>query len=447
MNIDRGRIMNIIKKDDVESLKELIGFVKTKLNKKKLGTINVRLKMGNRNYPIEESILQDSRKCFDYMINIKDLNFHKLDFKLLEFALEKEDSHYFNKILSKDINVNNGEVIKKLDNTKNYNRLKKIINHKNFDDLFFDSFKKILSLDGYEFILKNNMKLNKNLLIFVAIENDDIVLLKYLLNKNIDLNLKFYNNNFIGNKTNFHGFNKEEKKKNTEYYITPLIYACYNLKENAINFLLNNNVDINKIGYIFKDFKYIEINCLNSFLMMNKDKDKAKKYINLFSKNGINFKYKFCLNKRQLNLFFFLFKFIDINLVESVINNELKLDKSVLFYLLEIDILIELFKKNTKKRFNFIYKLIEKLGLDILLEINNNILFIDEMKNNGYSIVTEFLKYKKFDKVSYLIENGLELREHLPLKKNLTKSILLYIKKKLPIEYYDRYLEILKSQK
>ena len=28
MNVDRGRIMNIIKKDDVESLKELTGFIK-----------------------------------------------------------------------------------------------------------------------------------------------------------------------------------------------------------------------------------------------------------------------------------------------------------------------------------------------------------------------------------------------------------------------------------
>jgi len=213
MNIDRGRIMNIIKKDDVESLKGLIGFVKTKLNKKKLGTINMRLKLGNRNYPIEESILRDSRKCFDYMLNIDCLNFHKLEFKLLEFAIEKEDLYYFDKILGKDINVNNGEVIKRLDISKNFDRFGKIISHKNFDALFFDSFKRTLSPDGYEFILKKNIKLNKNLLIFIAIENEDIVLLKYLLDNNIDLNINFYNNNFIGNKNNFFGFNKEEQKK------------------------------------------------------------------------------------------------------------------------------------------------------------------------------------------------------------------------------------------
>ena len=445
MNVDRGRIMNILKKDDVESLKELTGFIKTKINKK-LGTINVRLKMGNKNYPIEESIFQDSKKCFDYMIDIKDLNFHKLEFKLLEFAIEKEDSYYFDKILSKDINLNNWEIIKKLDNKKNYDRLKKIISHKNFDSSFLDNFNGTLSIDGYEFFLKNNIKLNINLLTFFAIKNEDIELLKYLLSKNIDLNLKFYNKNFIGNINNFTGFNKEEEEKNTEYYTTPLIYACYNQKEESINFLLNNNVDINEVGYIFKDFKYIKINSLNAFLMTNNNKEKAKEYIKLFSKKGIDLKYKFCLNKKQFNLFFFLFKFIDINLIELVIKNELEIDKSVLYYLEEIEILIELFKTQPKKRFNFIYNLIEKVGLNILLERRNNISFIDEMKNNGYSLVTEYLKYKKFDNVSYLIENGLKLREHLPLKKNLTKSILLYIKKNLPIEYYDKYLEILKSQ-
>lgn len=446
MNIDRGRIMNIIKKDDVESLKGLIGFVKTKLNKKKLGTINMRLKMGNKNYPIEESILMDSRKCFDYMLNIDCLNFHKLEFKLLEFAIEKEDSYYFNKILGKDINVNNGEVIKRLDSSKNYDRLGKIISHKNFDTLFFDSFKRTLSQEGYEFILKKNIKLNKNLLIFIAIENEDIVLLKYLLDNNIDLNINFYNNYFIGNKNNFSGFNKEEQKKNTKYYITPLIYACYHLKEKVIKFFLDKNIDVNKVGYIYKDFKYIEINSLNAFLMSNKHKNKAEEYIKLFLKNGIDLGYKFYFNKNDKTLFYFIFKLIDINLIDFVIRNGLNLDNNDIFNLKETEILIKLFESSPKKRFNFIYNLIEKVGIDILLEIRNNIIFIDEIKNNGYSLVTEYLKYKKFDKVSYLIENGLKLRENLPLKKNLTKSILLYIKKNLAIEYYDKYLKILKSQ-
>lgn len=446
MNIDRGRIMNIIKKDDVESLKGLIGFVKTKLNKKKLGTINMRLKMGNKNYPIEESILRDSRKCFDYMLNIDCLNFHKLEFKLLEFAIEKEDSYYFDKILSKDINVNNGVVIKSLDSSKNFDRFEKIISHKNFDAFFFDSFKRTLSPEGYDFILKKNIKLNKNLLIFIAIENEDIVLLKYLLDNNIDLNINFYNNNFIGNKNNFFGFNKEEQKKNTKYYITPLIYACYNLKEEVIKFFLDKNIDVNKVGYIYKDFKYIEINSLNAFLMSNNDKKKAEEYIKLFLKNGIDLKYKFNFNKNDKTLFYFIFKFNDINLIDLVIRNGLNLDNNDIFNLKETEILIKLFKSSSKKRFNFIYNLIKKVGIDILLERRNNILFVNELKTNGYSPIIDYLKYKKFDEVSYLISNGLKLRNHLPLKKDLTKSILLYIKKNLAIEYYDKYLEILKSQ-
>lgn len=446
MNIDRGRIMNIIKKDDVESLKGLIGFVKTKLNKKKLGTINMRLKMGNKNYPIEESILRDSRKCFDYMLNIDCLNFHKLEFKLLEFAIEKEDSYYFDKILSKDINVNNGVVIKSLDSSKNFDRFEKIISHKNFDAFFFDSFKRTLSPEGYDFILKKNIKLNKNLLIFIAIENEDIVLLKYLLDNNIDLNINFYNNNFIGNKNNFFGFNKEEQKKNTKYYITPLIYACYNLKGEVIKFFLDKNIDVNKVGYIYKDFKYIEINSLNAFLMSNNDKKKAEEYIKLFLKNGIDLKYKFNFNKNDKTLFYFIFKFNDINLIDLVIRNGLNLDNNDIFNLKETEILIKLFESSSKKRFNFIYNLIKKVGIDILLERRNNILFVNELKTNGYSPIIDYLKYKKFDEVSYLISNGLKLRNHLPLKKDLTKSILLYIKKNLAIEYYDKYLEILKSQ-
>lgn len=445
MNIDRGRIMNIIKKDDVESLKGLIGFVKTKLNKK-LGTINVRLKMGNRNYPIEESILRGSRKCFDYMVDIKCLNFHKLEFKLLEFAIEKEDSYYFDKILSKDINVNNGEVIKRLDSTKNFDRLKKIICHKNFDKLFFNSFKGMLSLNGYEFILRNNIKLNNNLLIFIAIKNENIELLKYLLDKNVDLNVKIYDNNFIGNIDNFTGFNKEEVNEELKYYITPLIYACYNLKEKVIKFFLNKNVDINKVGYIFRNFRYMEINSLNAFLISNKDKQKVEEYIELFVNNGIDLGYKFNFNKGDINLFYFVFKFVDINLIDLVIKNGLNLDNSNIFYLQETEILIKLFESSQKIRFNFIHNLIKKVGIDVLLEKRNNILFVDVLKNNGYSLVIDYLKYKKFNEVSYLIKNGLKLRNHLPSKKNLTKSILLYIKKNLAIEYYDKYLEILKSQ-
>jgi hypothetical protein len=447
MNKDRAKIMNIIINDDVESLKVLTGFIKTRLNKK-LGTMNVRLKLGKRNYPIEESILCDSRKCFNYMLNIDAdcLNFHKLKFKLLEFAIEKEDSYYFDKILGKDVNVNNGEVIEKLDNNKNFDRLKKIISHKNFDTSFFNNFKGILSLDGYEFILKNNLKLNKNLLIFIAIKNENIELLKYLLNKNVDLNVKFYDNNFIGNTDNFTGFNKEEGKENTEYYITPLIYACYNLKRKAINFLLNENVEVNKTGYIFKDFKYIEINSLNAFLMSNKDKQNAEEYIKLFVKNDIDLEYKFCFNKKDINLFYFVFKFIDMDLIEFIIKNGLNLDNNALFYLQETEILIKLFEVIQKKRFNFIYNLIDKVGIDILLEKRNNIYFVNKLKNNGYSPIIDYLKYKRFDEVSYLISNGLKLRNHLPSKKDLTKSILLYIKKNLAIEYYNKYLEILKSQ-
>lgn len=321
---------------------------------KKINFNYLNKKIVKREFLIKFNYYKNNKNKFCYInINIKNID-NKLILPLWIYEkLYNLDIPIFNSILDiiNFVYINTGLLI----NFKNFNNIKGINLNKYYNTVptYFD-----------EYNLKNN--------------------------KNIILEIKFYNSNYINN-------NKSNIVNRKIQKYLPFLNIDYKIYIYVINFLLkflkNNNSDKIFI-YKFVIFNLQRTNLLNKYIIFNKK--------NIKNKIGINIK------NETLFKIFFLLKF------KTIIK-----DKKILIYInkwrtdinLEINLIEEIIKFNSYlflySKSNIIYKNINNIKLNdnyhyyyynILYKIKLYLVYNEYNEVLNYSFVNPYIQNKFFNK-------------------------------------------------
>lgn len=456
MDKDRSKIRSILSKDNIDCLKKLEGFYINELTNK-IGTINVKLKTGSKLYPLEEAIRVNARKCFKYMMELDIFDLNKEDCNLLDYAIERDENYYIDTLLkfNLDVNsVNSEKVIKKLANRVKGNDLyyfETLLVNEKFDESAFNRYKFTMSKEAYDLVDDLEIEYNKDRVLITAMANNNNEIVNSMLKKGADINGKVKDVYYIGCEKLFYGYNNDyESEQEYDYFTTPLIYACFKNKHKFIKYLLEKGADPSKMGYVYysDSCQYVKLSPFSAYLFgkykkfANHNVDHDISILKLFKSKDVNLTTRIYFEYRTTSTMDFFTKMYNTEAL-AFLEKEcgMQLNKDHLFNLLDMCTLCNLIRDKPEVRYRFIDYLIEKLGVQSFLMGMNSVYLINHIKNYGYSIVTELIQRCKFDLVKEFVNNGVKLKNHLPIRDTLTKETHTFIVKNLTPEEYDIYKE------
>jgi len=372
VEMGRKKLFNILRTDNVEELKTVVGLVDDKYNPEGEGLLKKRLRRGKKLYPIEEAVKNNCVKCFDYMVSLDCLDLNEYD--IFENAVKSNSHHFLNKLLTMDVDINKA-VHWTYDEREyfNLNHLRRIAEHPNFN-LDISTFYPLPPLEVYKFFFDECYEFN--IAKFIACEAGsyqiNVEKVEYLMSICKDVNeIVDMGGGFIG---------------------TSIAYACYNFYNNSlektIKYMLLNGADptISARG---------GLNALEYYLTNTANYNYNKKIVKMLSSKGVDINLETVIPKVVKNYCTPAIRFLYDDLEEDDI-----------LYLLDVNCELSAFS-------DILEIFIEKFGPEILLHK-------DFARNTKIDTIRVFLVYFNKDALTYLINNGMDCTE--PIKKYIDNN-------------------------